>query len=182
MRDLPWGEGEWVAAVSFPSIEANLLPARTGARTVRTFVAPTRSLARALHFTRSALPSLARLVRPWLDGVIARSKEVPDPVARRSTPFRIRVDARASGRTASVTVHGHDPYGITAVFVAHAAEQAMAPEFEPRVLETCGVVAPSVAFPARRAFQELSAHGVTIVESGRPSTGDVRRPEIAVGA
>src|SRR2546421_341962 len=75
-------DGREVTAISIPSPEAIVVPAHTGARTVRTFVVMDRATARVLQKTRAIGPSLARAARPLLARAIARSSAGPEGEAR----------------------------------------------------------------------------------------------------
>jgi short subunit dehydrogenase-like uncharacterized protein len=95
-----WSRGESAVGVSFPRPNANVTPSHTGARTVRTFLEVSPSMARALHAAHNVAPRLARLVRPLLNCAIARSAESPDQTLRQRARYRVFTTAsiRACGR------------------------------------------------------------------------------------
>lgn len=145
--------GRVVRGLSFPSPEAVVTPAHTGARTIRTYMAVGAPAARGLHAVRRALPALARAAQPALERLDRGG--APDASAR----FVVLAEATKGERRARVALEGRDPYGLTGALQAFAAERALAGAVAAR-----GVVAPSVAFPPREAIAALAATGLRLVE------------------
>jgi short subunit dehydrogenase-like uncharacterized protein len=157
VRSFEWVPGESVVGVSFPSPNAHVTPSHTGARNVCTFLEVPSHLARVLHASHRVAPGLARLARPLLDRLIARSPLVPEPASRRAAPYRVVCEATKAERRATLSIEGCDPYGLSGELIAYAADRAVAGAITAR-----GVVAPSVAFPAAAAFDALRSIGVRV--------------------
>jgi short subunit dehydrogenase-like uncharacterized protein len=149
--------GKTVRAVSFPSPEALVVPAHTGAREVRTYMAVGSAASFALHWGRALVPTAMRVARGALERGIDRGAEGPTEAERAATRFAVVCEARKGDRRATVRVTGADPYGLTAEIQAWAAERALAGR-----VQASGVVAPSVAFDPREAFAELKRFGVEV--------------------
>ena len=152
--------GRRLAAASFPSPEAIIVPQHTGARTVRTYMAMGEGAARNLHRFRKLAPAVVRatssLARRWLD------RGPAGPVGEdRAQTFVIIAEATKGSERARVALAGTDPYGLTAELQVYAAERALA-----GAITAKGIVGPSVAFPAREALVALAHTGLSLVEPG----------------
>lgn len=151
--------GRRLVAASFPSPEAVVVPAHTGARNVRTYMAMGPRAARAIHELRRLAPLLARAARPLGDRFVARTAAGPEGEARTDASFTVLAEATKGNERARVALTGVDPYGLTAAIQAYAAERALAGAISAR-----GVVGPSVAFPPREAIAALAGAGLTLVD------------------
>jgi short subunit dehydrogenase-like uncharacterized protein len=140
-----------ITAASFAGAEAVLVPAHVPVKQVRTYRAVAPMTARALQVTRWLGPMVARAGRGTLDRLLRYASEGPDIAARASTQFEVLVQARRGDARARAHVTGADPYQLTAEIQAHAAEAALA-----GYVEACGVVPPSVGYPALAAFANLA--------------------------
>jgi short subunit dehydrogenase-like uncharacterized protein len=152
--------GRRLAAASFPSPEAIVVPLHTGARTVRTYMAMGEGAARNLHRFRKLAPAVVRatssLARRWLD------RGPPGPVGDdRAQTFVIIAEATKGSERARVALAGSDPYGLTAELQVYAAERALA-----GAITAKGIVGPSVAFPVHDALVTLAHTGLSLVEPG----------------
>jgi short subunit dehydrogenase-like uncharacterized protein len=156
VRRFTLSNGKSVAAASFPSPEAVVVPMHTGARTVRTFMVMSGRTARTLHLGRAIAPIATRVLRKILERRIERTPEGPEGEARQ-VAFEIVAEATRHGKTAEVTVTGRDPYGLTAEIQAYAAERAIAGDIKAR-----GVVGPSQGFDPRRGLDALEPFGVRV--------------------
>lgn len=155
-----------VTAVSIPSAEVMTIPRHLAVRTVRTF-AVVPALAGRL------LPSLMPLLRFGLRtplGYVARrvvgnGTGGPDDRTRAADAFHIAVDVRGVYRGAAthrrMLLHGHDPYGLTAVLAAYGALQMCAEEYD-----RSGVLPPAAAFVPADLLEEVRRAGVTVEEDG----------------
>ena len=141
--------------VSFPGPEAIVVPAHTGAQTVRTFMPVGGAF--LLHRGRALVPGAARIAGRLAGRLIARAPEGPDEGARARTGFEIIVEVERGRATSVLRVVGHDPYGLTAEIQALASERAVTGAVTAR-----GVVAPSVAFEPRSSLAALRAVGVSL--------------------
>jgi hypothetical protein len=150
--------GRRLAAASFPSPEAIVVPGHTGARTVRTYMAMDERSVRTLHRFRRLAPSLVRATRSLVDRWVDRSPKGPEGNERQAT-FTIVAEATKGSERSRVAITGTDPYGLTAELQAYAAERALA-----GAIRAVGVVGPSVAFPAREAIAALAHTGLSLVE------------------
>ena len=152
--------GRRLAAASFPSPEAILVPQHTGARNVRTYMAMGEAAARNLHRFRKLAPALVRATRSlagrWLD----RGPAGPEGEDRAGT-FTIIAEATKGSERARIALTGSDPYGLTAELQVFAAERALA-----GAITAKGIVGPSVAFPPREALIALAHTGLSLVEPG----------------
>lgn len=150
--------GRRLAAASFPSPEAVVVPPHTGARTVRTYMAMGERTVLTLHRLRKLAPSLVRATRGLSDRLVDRTSDGPEGDAR-STTFAIVVEATKDGERTRVAVTGRDPYGLTAELQVYAAERAMTGAIIAR-----GIVGPSVAFSPREAIVALGHTGLLLLE------------------
>lgn len=151
--------GRRLAAASFPSPEAIVVPKHTGARTVRTYMAMGDSTVRRLHRFRRFAPALVRAIRAVSDHVVARTGDGPEGAMRSESTFTVIAEATKGGERSRVALTGRDPYGLTAELQVYAAERALAGAITAR-----GVVGPSVAFPAREAIAALAHTGLSLIE------------------
>ena len=151
--------GRRLAAASFPSPEAIVVPKHTGARTVRTYMALGDKTVRRLHRFRRFAPSLVRATRAISDLLVARTGDGPKGEMRSESTFTIIAEATKGGERSRVALTGKDPYGLTAELQVYAAERAIA-----GAITACGVVGPSVAFPVRDAIAALAHTGLSLIE------------------
>jgi len=149
-------DGRRVTALSIPSPEAIVVPAHTGARTVRTFMTMDKGPARLLQRTRSVVPALVRVARPLLARAIARSAAGPEGDARQMA-FDLLAEAHRGAAVVRVFVSGRDPYGLTAEIQAVFVERALSGTLEAR-----GIVAPSQAIAPLAALEALRSTGLTL--------------------
>ena len=152
--------GRRLAAASFPSPEAIVVPQHTGARTVRTYMAMGENVARNLHRFRKLAPTLVRATRSLAERWLDRGPVGPEGEDRAGT-FTIIAEATKGSERARIALTGSDPYGLTAELQVYAAERALA-----GAIRAKGVVAPSVAFPPRDALIALAHTGLSLVEPG----------------
>jgi len=149
VRRFTMKSGERTAA-SFPAVESVIVPTHVDAAEVRAFRVRTPFFARALQLTRGLAPRLARAGRDAVEQLLAYASEGPDIETRASTRFEILVEARRGDACARMHMSGADPYAVTAEIQAHAAEAALH-----GYVDACGVVAPSIGYPALAAFANL---------------------------
>jgi short subunit dehydrogenase-like uncharacterized protein len=150
--------GRRLAAASFPSPEAVVVPGHTGARTVRTYMAMNERVARTLHRLRRVAPSFVRATRSVAERWVDRTAEGPEGAERDGT-FTVLAEATKGSERSRVALTGSDPYGLTAELQVYAAERALA-----GAISAVGVVGPSVAFPPREAIAALAHTGLSLVE------------------
>ena len=150
--------GRRLNAASFPSPEAIVVPAHTGARTVRTYMAMAENVGRTLHRLRKVAPSLVRATRSFAERFVERTPDGPHGSEREGT-FTIIAEATKGSERSRVALTGRDPYGLTAELQAYAAARALAGAITAR-----GVVGPSVAFSPREAIAALAHTGLSLVE------------------
>jgi hypothetical protein len=149
-----------VAAVSFPSAEVMTVPRHVSLREVRTYISVPVIAARLLSATAPLIGTAARSplagLGTWLVG---GGTEGPDEETRRRDIFHIVVDARGQrrGKPAGqrLIVRGRDPYGLTAVICRRGAMQLLNGQ-----RRAAGVLAPAMAFDARRFLDGLADSGV----------------------
>ena len=157
--DLPRPVGT-VAAVSFPSAEVMTIPRHVAAREVRTYLSVPTVAARLLSATA---PLVAGLVRSPLNRLgtwaLGDGTEGPDAETRRRDVFHIAVDARGRrrGKPAGqrLIIRGRDPYGLTAAICRQGAQLLLDGGGR-----AAGVLAPAMAFDARRFLDGLQSEGV----------------------
>lgn len=150
--------GRRLAAASFPSPEAILVPRHTGARNVRTYMAMSDGAAALIHRVRKIAPSLVRAMQPLAECLVERTGVGPMGSERDGT-FTVLAEVTKGNERSRVALTGRDPYGLTAELQVYAAERALA-----GAIEATGVVGPSVAFPPREAIAALAATGLSLVE------------------
>jgi short subunit dehydrogenase-like uncharacterized protein len=150
--------GRRVAAASFPSPEAVVVPGHTGARTVRTYMAMNERVARAMHAFRRVAPSFVRATQSLAERWVERTAEGPEGSERDGT-FTVLAEATKGSERSRVALTGSDPYGLTAELQVYAAVRALA-----GAISAVGVVGPSVAFPPREAIAALAHTGLSLVE------------------
>lgn len=148
--------GRRLAAASFPSPEAIVVPQHTGARTVRTYMAMGEGIARNLHRFRKVAPTVVRMTRALAERWLDRGPVGPEGEDRAGT-FTIIAEATKGSERARIALTGSDPYGLTAELQVYAAERALA-----GAITAKGVVAPSVAFPPHEALAALSHTGLSL--------------------
>jgi short subunit dehydrogenase-like uncharacterized protein len=147
VREFATPSGKKLWGASFPSPESVVVPSHTGAKNVRTFMAMSKTAAKAVQATRAVTPSVMRLFKAPIEKWIAKSSAGPEGTSRKAS-FHILAEATKGSRTARVFISGSDPYGITAEVQAIFAERAIAGKITAK-----GVVAPSVAV----AFEDAKA-------------------------
>jgi short subunit dehydrogenase-like uncharacterized protein len=153
-------DGRRQRAIAFPSSETATVPAHLRVRDVTTWLAASR--AGALY-----APLLIPLAAPLLRGPLGaglrwlaeRAAPPPDDERRTHMPFTIRVEARAAGRAAALTLSGRDPYGLTARIVAHAAMRLYSGD------APSGVVPPALALDPAALLDEARRWGVEMAEA-----------------
>jgi short subunit dehydrogenase-like uncharacterized protein len=150
--------GRRLNAASFPSPEAIVVPKHTGARTVRTYMAMSETVASTLHRLRKIAPAVVRATRALADRLVDRGADGPEGSEREGT-FTIIAEATKGSERSRVAVTGKDPYGLTAELQVYAAQRALA-----GAIRAVGIVGPSVAFPAREALAALAHTGLSLVE------------------
>ena len=151
--------GRRLAAASFPSPEAILVPKHTGARTVRTYMAMDEGAVRNLHRFRRVAPTLVRATHAITSRLVERTGAGPEGAMRTESTFTVLAEATRGGERVRIALTGHDPYGLTAELQVYAAERALA-----GAIRASGVVGPSVAFPAREAIAALAGTGLSLIE------------------
>jgi short subunit dehydrogenase-like uncharacterized protein len=162
-RNFPLQDGQtW--GISFPSCESIAIPQHVRTQRVDTWFTTTNTKRR---LGRVLLPIFARVSRSILRGLILRLAERGGlkPEQRGSeqpTPFAIHALARRGTQTATVTLRGMDPYGLTAEIIVHAARRLVEGSVERR-----GFLAPAQLFDPREFLSHAGAEwGVTVEESG----------------
>lgn len=150
--------GRRLAAASFPSPEAIVVPRHTGARTVRTYMAMSDSAVATLHRMRKLAPMFVRATRGLADRWVDRTSAGLEGSEREGT-FTVLAEATKGSERSRVALTGKDPYGLTAQLQVYAAERALAGD-----IRAVGVVGPSVAFPPRAAIEALAHTGLSLVE------------------
>lgn len=143
-----------VPVLAFPSSETATLPAHLTLPRVDTWMVVSATAAR---YGPVLLPALAGLLRGPLGTVLGhlarRAAPPPTPRARAAMPFSIGIVALAGAAQASLTLHGHDPYGLTARIVAYAAKQLLAGT------SPHGVVPPALLLPPAIFLETLRDEG-----------------------
>jgi len=149
-----------VTAVSFPSPEVMTIPRHVQVREVRAYMSVPVVAARLLSATAPLVGGLARspLARVG-DWMLGSGTDGPDESTRRRDIFHIAVDARGRrrGKAAGqrIIVRGRDPYGLTAAICRQGALQLL-----DGTRRAAGVLAPAMAFDARRFLDGLATEGV----------------------
>ena len=134
----PFGERD---VVEWGGTEPFTVPRHTNVRNVRSYVRASKLVARSAGLARVAAP----LVR--LAGSVGSG---PDERRRARGRFVVVAEARRPAGGRRVTLTGSDPYGLTALLIAHGAEALAKGE----VLGS-GALAPAEAFDARELIAEL---------------------------
>ncbi len=142
------------AVVSLGSAEVVLLPRSIPVDLFRHYAG---SLAPA------ALPIAERSLVTFSKDTLAQSlhhldasgKLGPDAAARENNQFFLWCRARSKqGACAEMTMHGRDPYGLSAVLAAHCATLAASESFD-----RLGVLTPAQAFDVQPLLAVLANHG-----------------------
>lgn len=149
-----------VTGVSFPSAEVITIPRHVTTREVRTFMGLSGGTAAVMSAVAPAarwlmhtpLASLAsRLIGSGTGG--------PDATTRAADAFHIAIEVRGvrngHATTRQMFVHGHDPYGLTAVIAAYGALLMCRPSYD-----RAGALAPAAAFDPRDLLEHLKQFGV----------------------
>lgn len=147
VREFATPSGKKLWGASFPSPESVVVPSHTGAKNVRTFMAMSKTAAKAMQATRTVTPSVLRLFKAPLEKWIAKSSAGPEGADRKAS-FHILAEATKGSHTERVFISGSDPYGVTAEAQALFAQHAITGKITAK-----GVVAPSVAV----AFDDAKA-------------------------
>jgi short subunit dehydrogenase-like uncharacterized protein len=134
----PFGER---TVVEWSGTEPLTVPRHTQTQRARSYVRAPRAAARTAGVARLAAP----LVR--LSGRIGRG---PSASRRERTRLAVVAEARGPRGGRRVTLTGRDPYGLTALLIAHGAAAL-------REGEACGAgtLAPAEAFEARALIERL---------------------------
>jgi short subunit dehydrogenase-like uncharacterized protein len=134
----PFGER---TVVEWSGTEPLSVPRHTQAQRVRSYVRAPKLAARTARIARLAAP----LVR--MSGRLGRG---PTPERRAKTRFVVVAETRGPRGGRRVTLAGRDPYGLTALLIAHGA--AALRDGEARA---AGTLAPAEAFDARAFLGRL---------------------------
>ena len=150
-----------VTTVSIPSAEVITIPRHLTVREVRTFMALPRLAARLVPAATPMVRALLRTpLRHLAARVIGQGTDGPDEQTRAGDAFHLAIDVcgvRAGAATRRrLLLHGHDPYGLTAVVAAYGAQQMCADDYA-----CTGVLAPAAAFAPQHLLTHLQAHGLT---------------------
>jgi short subunit dehydrogenase-like uncharacterized protein len=149
-----------VAAISFPSAEIMTVPRHVAVREVRTYISVPTIAAR---LASGVAPLLNGLARSPLAGFgnwwLGSNTDGPDEATRRRDIFHIAIDARGRrrGKPAGqrLIIRGRDPYGLTAAICRQGATLLLNGQ-----RRAAGVLAPAMAFDARRFLDGLAASAV----------------------
>lgn len=152
VRYFALSSGKRITGVSFPSLEAVVVPKHTGARTVRTFMAVGEAAGRALHGARKVTPFFAKVISKIGARFVGTSREGPPPDERARSVFEIVAVASIDDKKGVARLKGRDMYGLTGKLQAYAAARALA-----GAVHAKGLVGPSVAFPPDEALDAFAA-------------------------
>ena len=127
---------------------------------MRTYLSVPTIAARLLSATAPLIGGLARSPLAGLGAwLLGSGTDGPDEATRRRDVFHVAVDARGRrrGKPAGqrIVIRGRDPYGLTAAICRQGA--ALLLDGQRRA---AGVLAPAMAFDARRFLDGLAASGV----------------------
>jgi len=179
--ETPWGwrEGRWVterlgthagqvrfpsppglrSCISIPGAELITIPGHVDTKRCVCLMAVPAPLSIA---TRTAgglvAPVLRSPVGRWLRTGAARGSAGPGDEERKRARFTILVEAFAGTRFRQAVLRGVDPYGLTAVILAHAAEGLSTG----RDSGKRGVLAPAEIFEPRAFLENLRVAGLTL--------------------
>jgi short subunit dehydrogenase-like uncharacterized protein len=164
--DVVWSEGGWrpaprsadggrwrfpdpigeQATLRYPAGEQITVPRHVKTARVRTVLSGMAVPPRATPLLAAATPLLglalrAGPIRGATSALIRCLPAAPGDRARKSSRFVVSCEARAGTRSRRGSVRGSDPYGFTAISLAHGAELCASPSYE-----RAGALAPAQAF------------------------------------
>jgi short subunit dehydrogenase-like uncharacterized protein len=178
--DLVWSDGDWRPAprsadggqwrfgepigeqrmLRYAAGEQITVPRHVETANVRTLLSGMMVPPRIMPLIPLTTPLIGLALRtPLRDAaaaLIRRMPEGPDEGSRRNARFTISCEARAASGARRGTVAGPDPYGLTAVITAHAAQLCADPSFD-----RAGALAPSQAFDPTAFLAALADFGVS---------------------
>ena len=134
----PFGERD---VVEWGGTEPFTVPRHTNVRNVRSYLRASKLVARSAGLAQAAAP----LIR--LAGSVGRG---PGERRRAKCRFAVVAEARRPSSGRRVTLTGSDPYGLTALLIAHGAEALAKGE-----VSGAGALAPAEAFDARELIAAL---------------------------
>ncbi|MGZ3426944.1 MAG: saccharopine dehydrogenase family protein [Polyangia bacterium] len=142
--------------VSIPWGDLATAPRSTGARTVRTYMAVTPTVARVMPLVGLASKALSwgparRLAEHWVSSL----PEGPSDAERARARCAIVAEAQNGARTARAWVTAGDGYDFTAAAAVECAVRAAADGFDKK-----GALTPTQAFGARALLEALAEHDV----------------------
>ncbi|MFY9577857.1 MAG: hypothetical protein WAQ33_00895, partial [Gaiellaceae bacterium] len=114
----------------------------TETQRARSYVRAPRAAARTARIARLAAP---------LVGLMGRVGDGPSPQRRARTKFAVVAEAHGPNGSRRVTLTGQDPYGLTALLIAHAAAALRNGE-----VRDAGTLAPAEAFEPRSFVARLA--------------------------
>ncbi|TMK33120.1 MAG: hypothetical protein E6G64_05130 [Actinobacteria bacterium] len=123
------------AVVEWSGTEPLTVPRHTQTQRVRSYVRAPRAAARTARIARLAAP---------LVGLTGRVGDGPSPQRRARTKFTVVAEAHGPNGSRRVTLTGQDPYGLTALLIAHGAQALRNGE-----VRNAGTLAPAEAFEPR---------------------------------
>ncbi len=122
--DVPFPDGATRKAVWFPGGEALQVPLRGGVTWVESCMVMGEGTAYLMATVSGAIPWMVKLARPAADKVIGMTSDDPHANERGKPDFLvIAFDPRTGERLA--TLHGGDPYLVTANIVVEAATRLL---------------------------------------------------------
>ncbi len=142
--------------VSIPWGDLATAPRSTGARTIRTYMAVTPTVARVMPLVGLASKALSwgpakRLAEHWVSSL----PEGPSDDERARARCAIVAEAQSGARTARAWVTAGDGYDFTAASAVECAVRAAADGFDKK-----GALTPTQAFGARPLLEALALHDV----------------------
>jgi len=142
--------------VSIPWGDLATAPRSTGARTIRTYMAVSPTVARVAPLVGLAGKALSwgpakRLAEHWVSSL----PEGPSDAERARARCAIVAEAQNGPRTARAWVTAGDGYDFTAAAAVECAVRAAADGFDRK-----GALTPTQAFGARALLEALAPHGV----------------------
>ncbi|HXU72257.1 MAG TPA: saccharopine dehydrogenase NADP-binding domain-containing protein [Polyangia bacterium] len=142
--------------VSIPWGDLATAPRSTGARTIRTYMAVSSTVARVMPLVGLAGKALAwgpakRLAERW----VSTLPEGPSDAERARARCAVVAEAQNGARTARAWVTTADGYDFTAVAAVECAVRAAADGFDRK-----GALTPTQAFGARALLEALADHDV----------------------
>ena len=146
-------------SIAMPAAESRLAPLHLDVRDLELYFTAERVQAAAMRFgVPVAKPILAaRPVTRLLEALVDRLPDGPDEVTRRRDRWTILAEARSGDAWRNVTLHGTDPYGLTAETLAFAGITLARGGHE-----GAGVMAPVQALGLERVHKELIDLGTEV--------------------